>query len=419
MPEEGRRLRPAWLDGRTLVAILGLAVTQMTGWGTTYYLPAVLVGAIEADLRLSREIIFGGVTVMLLVGALVAPRAGAYISRNGARAPMVLGSLLLALSLAVLAGAQGLPGYVLAWAILGIGLPLGLTQAAVSAMAMIAGPNARVAISALLLVSGASSSLFWPLTAWLEVSVGWRTTCLIFAAVNLFLCVPIHALLLRRSAGALAVSRAGSGQSEAGPGLSPSDRRLAFVLAAIAFSFSGFVTWGLPLHAIEILKGLGLPATTAVLVGTLIGPSQIAARVAEVAFGGRAGILVVGVVAMAVLPLAVALPLVADTSIPVAAGFMIGYGLSAGAMTIVRSVAPLTLFGRDAYAVVLGRLAVPQNVAFALSPMLLAAVMSQAGPRATLVVVCAASVLGFAAMLALAKVGARREPPYVSKEPTP
>jgi hypothetical protein len=88
MPEERRRLRPAWLDGRTLVAILGLAVTQMTGWGTTYYLPAVLVGAIEADLRLSREIIFGGVTVMLLVGALVAPRAGAYISRNGARAPL-------------------------------------------------------------------------------------------------------------------------------------------------------------------------------------------------------------------------------------------------------------------------------------------------------------------------------------------
>jgi hypothetical protein len=73
MPE--RRRGPAWLDARTLVAILGLAVTQMTGWGTTYYLPAVLVGPIEADLRLSREIIFGGVTIMLLVGAVVAPRA--------------------------------------------------------------------------------------------------------------------------------------------------------------------------------------------------------------------------------------------------------------------------------------------------------------------------------------------------------
>jgi hypothetical protein len=156
-----------------------------------------------------------------------------------------------------------------------------------------------------------------------------------------------------------------------------------------------------------------------VLVGTLIGPSQIAARVAEVVFGARAGILVVGVVAMAVLPVAIALPLVAETSLPVAAGFMIGYGLAAGAMTIVRAVAPLTLFGRDAYAVVLGRLAVPQNVAFALSPMLLAAVMSHAGPRATLAVVCAASVLGFAAMLALAKVGTRRAPAQVREEPTP
>jgi hypothetical protein len=88
-------------------------------------------------------------------------------------------------------------------------------------------------------------------------------------------------------------------------------------------------------------------------------------------------------------------------------------------MTIVRSVAPLTLFGRDAYAVVLGRLAVPQNIAFALSPMLLAAVMNHAGPRATLAVVCGASVLGFAGMLALAKVGAAPEAAQVREEPTP
>ena len=416
MPE--RRRGPAWLDARTLVAILGLAVTQMTGWGTTYYLPAVLVGPIEADLRLSREIIFGGVTIMLLVGAVVAPRAGAYISRNGARGPMLLGSVLLATSLAVLSGAQGLPGYALAWAIVGVGLPLGLTQAAVSAMAIIAGPNARRAISALLLVSGASSSLFWPLTAWLEANVGWRMTCLIFAALNLFLCAPIHALLLRRGGAAL-VGASTVSYPEPGPPLSAAERRIGFVLAAIAFSLSGFVTWGLPLHAIEILKGLGLPAATAVLVGTLIGPSQIAARIGEVVFSGRAGIIVVGVVAMAVMPLAVALPLVAETSVGIAAAFMIGYGLSAGAMTIVRAVAPLTLFGRDAYAVVLGRLAVPQNIAFALSPMLLAAVMSHAGPRATLGLVCAASVLGFAAMLALAKVGTRRKVAQVREEPTP
>ena len=417
MPE--RRRGPAWLDARTLVAILGLAVTQMTGWGTTYYLPAVLVGPIEADLRLSREIIFGGVTIMLLVGAVVAPRAGAYISRNGARGPMLLGSVLLATSLAVLSGAQGLPGYALAWAIVGVGLPLGLTQAAVSAMAIIAGPNARRAISALLLVSGASSSLFWPLTAWLEANVGWRMTCLIFAALNLFLCAPIHALLLRRGGAALAAGASTVSYPEPGPPLSAAERRIGFVLAAIAFSLSGFVTWGFPLHAIEILKGLGLPAATAVLVGTLIGPSQIAARIGEVVFGGRAGILVVGVVAMAVMPLAVALPLVAETSVRIAAAFMIGYGLAAGAMTIVRSVAPLTLFGRDAYAVVLGRLAVPQNIAFALSPMLLAAVMSYAGPRATLAVVCGASLLGFAGMLALAKVGAAPETAQVMEEPTP
>ncbi len=43
--------------------IVGLAVTQMVGWGTTFYLPSVLGGRIGPEIGASPEVLFGGVTV--------------------------------------------------------------------------------------------------------------------------------------------------------------------------------------------------------------------------------------------------------------------------------------------------------------------------------------------------------------------
>lgn len=378
-----------------------LAVTQITGWGTTYWIPAMLAGPLERDIGLTAEAVFGGVTVMLLVSAVVAPRFGRLIDAHGSRWPMVAGSLVLALALLVISQATGTASYLAGWVLIGIGMPLALTQAAAAAMAQIAGPKARQAIGLLMMIGGLSSSVFWPLSAYLEANIGWRQMCMLFALAHVVVCAPIHLLALGRVQARRSRDAEPAATSPAPPRLSPEERRAAFILMATAFSLTGFISWGLPLQLVEILKAYGHPVAFAVFAGTLMGPAQVAARFAEMTFGGRIGILTVGVISAALMPLAVLLPIIGPASPAIAIGFAIGYGMSAGAITIVRNVAPLALFGKETYATMTGWLSLPQNVVFALSPMIFAATMRHSGPTATLVLAFGAALAALAVMMIL------------------
>lgn len=383
-----------------------LAITQIVGWGTTYWMPALLAEPLKRDIGLSPEIAFGGITVMLMVSATIGPRCGKLIDRYGSRWPMVAGSCLFAIALTLMALASGPKSYLAAWIFIGLGTPIALTQAAAAALAQRTGSKARQAIGLLMLMGGLSTTVFWPLAAVLDGLVGWRGVCLAFAAINLFICAPIHAIFVRDArapdGAALATRRA-----EDAP-LSTGERRVAFVLMVTAFSLTGFITWGLPLQIVEIVKSAGHPAAFAVFVGTLMGPAQVLARLAEMTFGRSLGILTVGVISVAMLPLTLLLPLFGPPTQGMAIGFVVGYGMAAGAMTIVRSVAPLALFGREAYATMIGWLGLPQNMVFAVAPMAFAFVMRQWGTEAALAMALAAALAALAAMLVLHRRFSRR-----------
>lgn len=381
-------------------AILGLAVTQIVGWGSTYYLPSVLAAQFRAELGMSQEGIFGGITVMLLVGAVAAPPAARLMERHGARWALVVGSVLMGLALVIISQARGSVTYWLAWVVIGVAAPAALSQGALTALAQLAGEGARRAIGRLLLVTGFSGTVFFPLTVWLDGLIGWRSACLAYAAVNLLVCAPLHAVVLAGPRRKGAVAPASHLRTR---GAMRADREApAFILAALAFSLAGVVSWGLGPLVVELLKTFGHADATAVFLGALGGPAAVLARVIEATVGQRAGILKVGLAALALLPVAVALPLFDDRSALIAGAFVIGYGMSAGAMTIVRSVLPLALFGADRYARLLGWFAVPQNIAFALAPMVFAGVMGSVGPGAVVASALAVAVLALAAMLALA-----------------
>ncbi|MBX9701941.1 MAG: hypothetical protein K2X74_21070, partial [Acetobacteraceae bacterium] len=237
--------RPRPVSTSLLLLATPLALTQMIGWGTTFWLPAVLVGPLIRDLAISSEAVFGGITIMLLVSAAVGPRFGRIIDGGGTRWAMAAGSACFALAMVMLSVSQGLAGYVLAWILIGIGTPLALTQAAAAAMAQLAGPNARQAIGVLMLLGGFASTVFWPLTAFLDATIGWRAMCLVFAALHLAVCAPIHAIFLAPRTLEEPVPSHLSRRHSAPP-LDAVRRRSAFILMAIAFSLQGFVTWGLP-----------------------------------------------------------------------------------------------------------------------------------------------------------------------------
>jgi predicted MFS family arabinose efflux permease len=386
---------------RLLPLAAPLALTQIIGWGTTFWLPPMLAGPLARELAMPTEAIFGGVTVMLLFGAVVAPRFGRLVDAHGARWPMVAGSLFLTLALLAIAHAQGTKTYLLGWMLIGLGMPLVLTQAPAAAIAQMAGPKARQAIGLLMLLGGLSSSVFWPLGTVLEPALGWRGMCLVFAALNLAVCAPVHAIFvapLARAEDRPARHAAGTPPS---PALAPERRRAAFILMAGTFSLTGFISWGLPLQLVELLRMSGHPLAFAVFVGSLMGPAQVASRLAEMTFGRAVGILTVGLIATALMPFAMLLPVFGPASAPAAVAFVLAFGLSAGAMTVVRNVAPLALFGKETYATMSGRLNLPLNVAFAMSPMVFAFLMRQAGPTATLLFAFGTALvaLGIMAML--------------------
>ncbi len=388
------------LTGRR--GVMALAATQIAGWGSTYFIPAMLVAPISAELDIRPPVVFSGVTILLVVGAFLGPWVGRQVDRDGPRKIMALGSALMAAGLCALGFSQGIATYVLAWAIMGLGTPMVLIQTPFAAAALLVPGGARRAIGLMTLIGSLTTVLFLPAMAWLDGALGWRGICFLFAAVQLVLCLPLHAAIAARP-----VARDDPGSSpgaEAGGIGDPVLRRQAFWTMAVAFSCIGFVTWGLPLHLVEISRAFGQSAAVSVAAGAILGPAQMAARAIETAFGQRIPILDIGSISLAVIAAALLLPLLlggTSTSIML---MVIGYGLGAGVNTIVRAVAPLVVFGRAGYATVLGKMGLPMNLVFATAPFVIAAAIEAGGPAAGVALCAVATLVSLAGMLVLRRI---------------
>jgi MFS family permease len=381
-------------------AILGLGFTQIVGWGTTYLMPSVLGRELQAALGISSELVFAGITVMFGVGAVIAPRVGKIVDRAGARHLMTLGSLVYALSLAGLAAAQGPVSYFACWALMGIASALALSTPSSISIVQIAGPRARQAIALLTIVGGLASTVFWPLTGVLDAALGWRQTLLLYAAVHLFACAPIHWLILPRQP---PTHPASGGAAPAAGAVAPEHRRHVFLLLSISLAFGAFVFTGVQLQMIEMMRGLGHPPASALLLASLIGPSQVGIRIFELLFGHRYSIMRSAVFGSLMLPVGLGLALLAGDVFVVALFVVATYGMSNGLKAVQRATLPLALFGRAQFGAYMGRLALPQGIVAAVAPPIMAAVMSRFGTAGTLWLSFAFATVSLMAMILLAQ----------------
>jgi MFS family permease len=392
------------LDARTTTNVLRrviptLAFTQMTAWGTTYYLPAIFRQHFATELGLSAPVIFSGVAVMLMVSALIAWPAGRLMDRHGAGRLMPLGSAFLALGLMLLAVSVDQTTYLAAWVAFGFGMALCMGNASHAALAQIAGQGARRAIVLLMLFGGMASTVFWPLTLWLESRLGWRGTCLLYAAVHLCACLPLYALVLaagtRREARRDLVADIHEGR------IPPARRALAAGLITIAFACSGFVSWGLDLHLIAILGDFGLGAATAVSVAAIKGPATLLARGSDVVAGPRISPLGSAMVAILATALSLALVLMSSTGLGAAITFIALYSFGTGLMAVARATLPLVLLGSKGYATTMGKLALPTQTVYAVAPMVFGALLDHLGSRGVISIGLIGSCLALTALLAL------------------
>jgi predicted MFS family arabinose efflux permease len=372
----------AWLRQPATHAILALGITQIIAWGTTLYALGVLGKPIAEATGWSQSLVFGGLTIGLLVSAAVSTLVGRGIDRRGGRAVMGLGSLLMAAGLVLLALVQSPAAYLLAWAFLGLAMRMCLYDAAFAALVQVTPSRGRRAISYLTLFGGFASSVFWPIAHLLNAAYGWRLTLLIFAAINLLVCMPLTWLGLGRresSTQADDVDISTPASASGAPPLQGPARTMAMLLFGAIVAASAIVFGAMAAHLVPVLEASGLAAATAVWIASLKGVAQVAGRVWDLTLARKWHPIDVGRVSIAIMPLSFLVLVLGGAHFLAALTFTLLFGISNGLVTIMRGAVPLALFGTHGYGEVLGILATPYLVLAALAPAAFALVVEAYG----------------------------------------
>jgi MFS family permease len=358
-------------DRRGLI-VTSLGVAQTISWASSYYIPAVLAAPMASSFELSPVWVFGAFSMAMVVSATIGPWAGARIDRIGGRGVLMLSNLIFAAGLALLAAAPSPVVLFVGWAIIGLGMGMGLYEAAFASLAGIYGKDARGPITGITLIAGFASTVGWPLSGLMLASWGWREACLGWALIHLFLALPLNALLPSGS------QKIASPPPDTAGG--PPPPRFALWLLAFVFAATWFNSTAMAAHLPGLLQAAGASTTVAIAAGALIGPAQVAARILEFGFLQRFHPLASARLAASAHPLA-AICLVVFGG-PAAYGFAILHGAGNGILTIAKGTLPLALFGAAGYGARLGWLNAPARLLQAAAPLIFGAALAAWGLQA-------------------------------------
>lgn len=388
-----------------IVAALG--VTQIIGYGTLYYAFSILAEGMAADFGISVEQVFAVFSVSLFVGGLTAPLIGRELDRRGAAAVMTFGSAIAAATLALCAWSPSVVVFALAIVLLEVSSGMVQYQAAFAALVESDPKTAPRSITYLTLIAGFASSIFWPISAALTGYLSWREIYLVFAALNLALCMPLHFWIMR--AGRIANAQGMRKQRQHVVGAIPVERRRgAMLVVSAAFALLGFTLASILAHMVPMLGALGLGGA-AVVIGSLFGPAQVLSRLINMIFGTRLSPPGLAVVSAVLMVLGVVILGVSGEWLPGAVAFAVCLGLGSGINSIAQGSLPLYLFGSDGYGAITGRMAAARLAAGAAAPFAFAAAMHQIGIGFSLFATAALGTLGIGAFVLVA-IEARRHP---------
>ncbi|MEM6624699.1 MAG: MFS transporter [Pseudomonadota bacterium] len=358
-------------------AILPLAVAETLLWAALYYGFPALLPAWEADFGWSRDEVTGAFTASLVVMALGAPRAGRLIDR-GYATPMFLGAIAVAaLLLVLLTQVDQLWQFWAVWIAIGAVNACILYEACFAIITVITGPRAREGITLVTLVAGFATAVSFPFYFGLTESFGWRAAVLVFAGITVAVSLPLAWLSLR----ALEHHREPAAERPVTTG--DEGRRAltnpAFWGLSVAFGSVGLIHGMLYTHIRPILGDAGLASATAIAVASMMGPMQVVGRLVIVSLGARVDAFGIGVGAFCGMGLGVGALIAAGVAPWLAMAFVVPYGASWGAMSIVRPVLTAEFLGRAGFGVISGLIAVPFVMGSATGPVLAAWIWAAAG----------------------------------------
>lgn len=395
-----------WIRIGPLVSALGVA--QIVSWGTLYYAIAVLGPAMRADLGVSELFVFGAFTAGLLASGTLSPLVGRMVDERGGRFTLSVGSVVAAAAMLLLAASVHPAMLFAGWVLAGVAMAACLYDPAFATLSQHAGASYRRSVTILTIFGALASTVFWPLSHLLMQAWGWRVTCVIYAALQLALCLPLHLVFVPRGRGP--GDATAQGDTEARRSSAFGTARLRWLMAG--FALASFAFSVIAVHIVTLLTTAGLTAAQAVTLAMLVGPMQVAGRLAELALAKRMRAVTVGLGTFLLMLVALGSLLQVNGPGVFALIFVVAYGWGNGIFTIVRGTAPAELFGRDGLGGLLGYLSRAALYARAAAPASFSAMLAVGLARnASLAVLALLTVAGLGSYAMAIRKGRDARPP--------
>lgn len=391
-------------------AVWQLAFAETIVWAGFYYLFPALLPRWEQDFGWAKTDITMAMTLALVVSALATPYAGSLIDRGYGRPLLVgcaaVGSLLVASLTLVSTPFQ----FFAVWLLIGLMMGGSLYDPCFSFLTRTYGGGARQAITLVALVAGFAGTLSFSLSNILAEPFGWRVSALVFAALLLVLAVPLFWFgTAPGDQNAVKVDRELRHEHKKSQRVARNKalQNPVFWFLALAFSLI-YLNHGMMItHLLSLLAERGVSLEIAVLSISMIGPLQVAGRVAMIMVEKRISTRVICLIAFASITLASVVLFATHWSLLLLPLFVLLQGASIGVMSILRPVVTAEYLGRAHFGTIYGNLAMPVTACFALAPWLGAVIWSFGGYD-SLLLATAVIALTALAFFVLAAAGQQR-----------
>ncbi len=377
-----------------------LAIAETVVWAALFYSFPALLLVWERDLGWSKTELSGAFTLALTVSALFAPVAGRLIDHGWGRYTFTSSALLGAASLAALSTVTMLWQFYLIWVFIGVAMAGALYEPCFAFLTRVMGARSKQAITLVTLIAGFAGTVAFPGTHALLVFTDWRETVLVLSAATAMLAVPLIWFGCR-SASEQEQYQAHAASHGAG-GILRITRRITFWLLAVSFAMIALGHGLVLTHLLPLLDERGVTSDTAVLAASMIGPMQVAGRLAMMAAERHVSTLVIAATCFIAMAAAAASLLGAGAMPMLLVTFVLFHGAGYGVTSIVRPVVVAELLGRRNFGLVAGLLAFPFLAAVAAAPTLAALIWEVGGYNLVIWVAITAAGIGLLTLLAAA-----------------
>lgn len=346
----------------SLCKILVLGIAQIILWGGSYFLLSVLSSSIILETGWSNQMVYGCLSLSLFIAGLFLPEIGKLIQKSNQNLVLPNAGFIISVGLIIIGYSNSFLFFCTGWIIIGIGMAMGLYDPLFATVGKKYGKKASKPIVWITLISSLAPSVTWLFSNFLLNHFGWRNTCFIHAFILSATIYPIHRFVFK--------------ENEIKPEIKNEVREVLptdvyfntklFKLILINFTIGAIITTALIIHLMNILSIKKIDLSVILTAVAFLGPSQSFARIFEIILGKKNAIEMSFISNFSMLA---GLLLIMYGGKATIAGVIL-FGIGNGLRSVLRGTLPLSIYGKENFAIIIGRLGRLPMLAQAFAPFI-------------------------------------------------